>query len=158
MILCFSNNTLNNPSSPVLGSPGPPNGAIRAPSRWRRHKPCGYTLLPESPCRGPPLRASLTILYVTTYSGRVCRGSCGKLVRALTRHAELVPGAHLVNVEVVSRLGRIPFVTENNLRHYEHGEAKCDVEFIGKDKDRQLESLWRGKTNRKRLTSGGCCG
>ena len=24
-----------------------------------------------------------------------------------------------------------------------HGEAKRDVEFIGEDKDRQLESLWR---------------
>jgi hypothetical protein len=23
-----------------------------------------------------------------------------------------------------------------------HGEAKCSFEFIGEDKDRQLESLW----------------
>ena len=26
---------------------------------------------------------------------------------------------------------------------FKHGEAKRDVEFIGEDKDRQLESLWR---------------
>jgi hypothetical protein len=68
------------------------------------------------PVVGLALHASLTSLYVTTYSGRVCRGSCVKLVRALTRQPVLVPDTHLVNVEVVSRLGQIPFVSEDKLR------------------------------------------
>ncbi len=31
----------------------------------------------------------------------------------------------------------------STLCHHQHGEAKSNFEFVGEDKDRQLESLWK---------------
>ena len=39
-----------------------------------------------------------------------------------------------------------------------HGEAKREFEFIGEDKDRQLESLRQETKIGDIFTMGGCCG